>query len=120
MNRAGGWVKCWPGVSPFSFSASPYTQEELTEKAARLSELNALLNMDEKETPAVPDVGEEFHTVADCPRKAVLLAGRVSDASWTAGETKKPSVLGKLKEAKTKLIGVREGHRTEKKKEQEL
>ena len=31
--RAGGWVKCWPGVSPFSFSASPYTQEELAQKA---------------------------------------------------------------------------------------
>lgn len=95
-------------------------EEELTEKAARLSELNALLNMDEKEPPAVPDMGEESHAVADCPRKAVLLAGRVSDAPWTTGETKKPSVLGKLKEAKTKLIGAREGHRTEKKKEQEL
>ena len=95
-------------------------EEELTEKAARLSELNALLNMDEKEPPVVPDMGEEPHAVADCPRKAVLLAGRVSDASWTVGETKKSSVLGKLKEAKTKLIGAREGHRTEKKKEQEL
>lgn len=99
----------------------PFAKEaELTEKAARLSELNALLNMDEKETQVAPDMGEESHEVADCPRKAVLLAERVSDVSWTAGETKKPSVLGKLKEAKTKLIGARGGHRTEKKKEQEL
>ncbi len=95
-------------------------EEELTEKAARLSELNALLNMDEKEPPAFPDMGVESHAVADCPRKAVLMAGRVSDASRTVGETKKSSVLGKLKEAKTKLIGAREGHRTEMKKEQEL
>lgn len=99
----------------------PFAKEaELTEKAARLSELNALLNMDEKESSAVLGLEDDAHTVADCPGKSVLPAGRVSDTSRMEEKTKKPSILGKLKEAKKKVAEAGEGHKTEKKKGQEL
>lgn len=99
----------------------PFAKEaELTEKAARLSELNALLNMDENEPSAVLGLEDDTHAVADCPGKSVLPVGRVSDTSRIEEKTKKPSILGKLKEAKKKVAEAGEGHKTEKKKGQEL
>lgn len=96
-------------------------EEELAEKMERLSELNALLNMDEKGPSEALGMEEEVPDVADCPRKAVSYAGRVSDASRIADEVRKPSVLGKLKEAKDRIAGNhRNSQRLAKKKEQEL
>ena len=66
--------------------AKPFPKEqELAEKSERLAELNALLNMDEKGPSEALDVdeGAEEPIVADSPRK--------------------PSVLGKLREAKERL-----------------
>ena len=64
--------------------AKPFPKEqELAEKSERLAELNALLNMDEKGPSEALDEGAEESIVADSPRK--------------------PSVLGKLKEAKERL-----------------
>ncbi len=96
-------------------------EEELAEKMERLSELNALLNMDEKGPSEALGMEEDVQDVADRPRKAVSYAGRVSDASRIADEVRKPSVLGKLKEAKDRIAGNhRDSQRLAKKKEQEL
>ena len=95
-------------------------EEELTEKMERLSELNALLNMDDKGPSEALGMEEDVQDVADCPKKAVNYAGRVSDASRIADEVRKPSVLGKLKEAKERLMGNQNVQRPAKKKEQEL
>ncbi len=96
-------------------------EEELVEKMERLSELNALLNMDEKGPSEALGMEEEVPDVADRPRKAVSYAGRVSDASRIADGARKSSVLGKLKEAKERLMGnQRNVQKPAKKKEQEL
>ena len=59
--------------------------------------------------------------MADRPRKAVSYAGRVSDASRIVDGARKPSVLGKLKEAKDRLAGNhKDRQKLTKKKEQEL
>ena len=64
---------------------------------------------------------EDVQEVADRPGKAVSYAGRVSDASRIADGARKPSVLGKLKEAKDRLAGNHKGsQKLAKKKEQEL
>lgn len=93
----------------------------LIEKMERLSELNALLNMDDKGPSEALGMDDDVQEVADCPRKAVNYAGRVSDASRIADEVRKPSVLGKLKEAKERLMGNHGNtQKPVKKKEQEL
>ncbi len=96
-------------------------EEELTEKMERLSELNALLNMDESGPSEALGMEEDVQDVADCPRKAVNYAGRVSDASKIADEVRRPSVLNRLKEAKERIAAGYGNHpKPEKKKEQEL
>lgn len=96
-------------------------EEELTEKMERLSELNALLNMDESGPSEALGMEEDVQDVADCPRKAANYAGRVSDASKIADEVRRPSVLNRLKEAKERIAAGHGNHpKPEKKKEQEL
>ena len=75
----------------------PFAQEdELAEKSARLSELNALLNMDEKGSEDALGVDEDATEteVADRPRQPVNYAGRVAER--TADNVRKPSVLAQL------------------------
>ena len=75
----------------------PFVQEdELAEKSARLSELNALLNMDEKGSEDALGVDEDAAEteVADKPRQPVNYAGRVAER--TADNVRKPSVLVQL------------------------
>lgn len=101
--------------------AKPFPKEqELAEKTERLAELNSLLNMDEKgtsETIGVEDTAE----VADLPRKAVTYAGKVSEVSRTADSVHKPSVLGKLKAAQSRIAGEPKGRQKPvRKQEQQL
>ena len=100
----------------------PFAKEdELAEKMERLSELNALLNMDDKGPSEALGMEEDVQEVADRPRKAVSYAGRLSDASRIADGARKPSVLGKLKEAKDRIAGNHGNvQKPLKKKEQEL
>ncbi len=100
----------------------PFAKEaELAEKLERLSELNALLNMDDNGPSEALGMEEGIQEVADCPRKAVTLAGRVSESSRIADGVRKPSVLGKLKEAKERIAGSRKKDQNiGRKKEQEL
>ena len=100
----------------------PFPKEaELTEKMARLAELNSLLNMDEKGTSEALGMGEDIAAVADSPRCAVTMAGRVSELSHTADSVQKPSVLGKLKQAQERLSHeAKNWKHTAKKKEQQL
>ena len=75
----------------------PFAQEaELTEKSARLAELNSLLNMDEKGSEDALGVEEDAAEteVADRPRQPVNYAGRVAER--TADNVRKPSVLAQL------------------------
>ena len=75
----------------------PFAQEaELAEKSARLAELNALLNMDEKGNEDALGVDEDAAEteVADKPRQPVNYAGRVAER--TADDVRKPSVLTRL------------------------
>lgn len=75
----------------------PFAQEaELAEKSARLAELNALLNMDEKGSEDALGVDEDAAEteVADRPRQPVNYAGRVAER--TADNVRKPSVLAQL------------------------
>ena len=75
----------------------PFAQEaELAEKSARLAELNALLNMDEKGSEDALGVDEDASEteVADKPRQPVNYAGRVTER--TADNVRKPSVLAQL------------------------
>lgn len=75
----------------------PFAQEaELAEKSARLAELNALLNMDEKGSEDALGVDEDAAEteVADKPRQPVNYAGRVAER--TADNARKPSVLAQL------------------------
>lgn len=75
----------------------PFAQEaELAEKSARLAELNALLNMDEKGSEDALGVDEDAAEteVADKPRQPVNYAGRVAER--TADDVRKPSVLTRL------------------------
>ena len=100
----------------------PFPKEaELTEKMERLEELNSLLNMDEKGTSEALGMGEDIAAVADSPRCAVTMAGRVSELSHTADSVQKPSVLGKLKQAQERLSHeAKNWKHTAKKKEQQL
>ena len=100
----------------------PFPKEaELTEKMERLAELNSLLNMDEKGTSEALGMGEDIAAVADSPRRAVTMAGRVSELSHTADSVQKPSVLGKLKQAQERLSHeAKNWKHTAKKKEQQL
>lgn len=87
----------------------------------RLAELNSLLNMDEKGTSEALGMGEDIAAVADSPRCAVTMAGRVSELSHTADSVQKPSVLGKLKQAQERLSHeAKNWKHTAKKKEQQL
>ena len=75
----------------------PFAQEaELAEKSARLAELNALLNMDEKGSEDALGVDEDAAEteVADRPRQPVNYAGHVAER--TADNVRKPSVLAQL------------------------
>ncbi len=101
--------------------AKPFPKEqELAEKADRLAELNALLNMDEKGTSETLGM-DEAAEVADSPRKAVTYAGRVSAASQMADSPHRASVLGKLKAAQKRLAGKQNGRqKPERKQEQQL
>ena len=75
----------------------PFAQEaELAEKSARLAELNALLNMDEKGSEDALGVDEDAAEteVADKPRQPVNYAGRAAER--TADNVRKPSVLAHL------------------------
>jgi hypothetical protein len=75
----------------------PFAKEaELTEKSARLAELNSLLNMDEKGSEDALGVDEDAAEteVADKPRQPVNYAGRVAERS--ADNVRKPSVLAQL------------------------
>ena len=98
----------------------PFAQEEeLAVKLERLSELNALLNMDEKGTSETLGMDDET-AVADALRAYSNLAGRVSDASRLSDERKKPSALMKLREKQAEMA-QREHKKTKaKSKEQEL
>ncbi len=127
----------------------PFAKEaELSEKMGRLSELNALLNMDEKdpsEALSMDDNGmpEELDVdggggdkeMADCPRRAEPFAGRVRMGTKpeeiknaevikdrkAEEKGKKPSVLNKLKDTKERIAeNQRNKQRTGKKKGQEL
>ena len=100
----------------------PFPKEaELTEKMERLAELNSLLNTDEKGTSEALGMGEDIAAVADSPRCAVTMAGRVSELSHTADSVQKPSVLGKLKQAQERLSHeAKNWKHTAKKKEQQL
>lgn len=100
----------------------PFPKEaELTEKMERLAELNSLLNMDEKGTSEALGMGEDIAAMADSPRCAVTMAGRVSELSHTADSVQKPSVLGKLKQAQERLSHeAKNWKHTAKKKEQQL
>ncbi len=68
----------------------------MAEKSARLAELNALLNMDEKGSEDALGVDEDATEteVADRPRQPVNYAGRVAER--TADNMRKPSVLAQL------------------------
>ena len=102
--------------------AKPFQKEaELTEKMERLAELNALLNMDEKEPSEVLGMEGDTAEVAERPSKAVTMAGRVSDASRIMESMPKPSILGKLKEKQEQLtIGQNAGEKQVRKNEQIL
>jgi hypothetical protein len=102
--------------------AKPFPKEqELTEKLERLAELNSLLNMDESSPAEALGMDEDISEVADRPKKAVTMAGRVSEASKMPDGMRKPSVLGKLKQAQEKISSRPEGgQKVTKKKEQEL
>ena len=98
-------------------TGNPYIRE----KMERLAELNSLLNMDEKGTSEALGMGEDIAAVADSPRCAVTMAGRVSELSHTADSVQKPSVLGKLKQAQERLSHeAKNWKHTAKKKEQQL
>ena len=98
----------------------PFAQEEeLATKQERLTELNALLNMDEKGSSETLGVDEEA-VVADTPKRYSNLAGRVSDASRQIEEERKPSALLKLR-TKQAEIAQRDSRKPKtKSKEQEL
>lgn len=101
----------------------PFPKEaELTEKMERLTELNALLNMDEKGSSEelVMDGNDERTAVADCPRKAVTMAGRVSEASYMTDSAHKPSVLSRLGQAKERLANYQGKQARLRKKETEI
>ena len=83
--------------------AKPFEREqELAEKSERLAELNSLLNMDEKGPAEV--LGTEDGTVAaDQPGSMINDAGRVAEEAVVADTPRRPSVLGKLKEAQERI-----------------
>lgn len=98
----------------------PFAQEDvLTEKMERLSELNALLNMDESGPSEAIGV-EEDADVADCGRKPSNLAGRVSGSSRIADSPNKPSVLSKLKEKQEQAVNTIQNTSHARKNEQVL
>ena len=83
--------------------AKPFEKEqELTEKSERLAELNSLLNMDEK-GPSEAIGAEEVTVAADQARSPVNYAGRVAEEAVVTDGLRRPSVLGKLKEAQERI-----------------
>lgn len=83
--------------------AKPFEKEqELTEKSERLAELNSLLNMDEK-GPSEALGTEDVTVAADLARSPVNYAGRVAEEAVVADTPRRPSVLGKLKEAQERI-----------------
>lgn len=98
----------------------PFAQEEeLAVKQERLSELNALLNMDEKGSSETLGMDEEA-VVADAPRSYSNLAGRVSDASRNMEEDRKPSAILKLREKQAEIAQRDRKKPKMKSKDQEL
>ena len=80
----------------------PFAKEnELAEKLERLAELNALLDIDNGNASENPDIVEESQEPEKLPGRNVTLAGMESEN--IADEEVKPSVLGKLKEAKERV-----------------
>ena len=83
--------------------AKPFEREqELAEKSERLAELNSLLNMDEK-GPAEALGTEDGTVAADQPGSMINDAGRVAEEAVVADTPRRPSVLGKLKEAQERI-----------------
>ena len=107
----------------------PFAHEaELAEKSARLAELNAMLNMDERSPVETLGVDEETDmtvsepvgkdkavTVADCPATTSTYGDRAAD--FAAGERlgkvtaslssqEKGSLLGRLQEKKTEISNI--------------
>ena len=83
--------------------AKPFEREqELAEKSERLAELNSLLNMDEK-GPSEAIGAEDVTVAADQARSPVNYAGRVAEEAVVADSPRRPSVLGKLKEAQNRI-----------------
>lgn len=83
--------------------AKPFEREkELAEKSERLAELNSLLNMDEK-GPSEALGTEDVTVAADQAGSMVNNAGRVAEEAVMADSPRRPSVLGKLKEAQERI-----------------
>ena len=103
----------------------PFPKEmELNEKMERLSELNALLNMDEKGNETIladEDIGTEKIPDRDASRKEEV---RDADRSLqeTADKVHKPSILERLKQEKARQLAPEETATPKPKKnhEQEL
>lgn len=103
----------------------PFPKEmELNEKMERLSELNALLNMDEKGNETIladEDIGTEKIPDRDASRKEEV---RDADRSLqeTADKVHKPSILERLKQEKARQLAPEETATLKPKKnhEQEL
>ena len=90
--------------------AKPFDkEEELAEKSERLAELHVLLNMDEK-APSEALGAEEVTEAADQPRSKVNYAGRVAEEAVVADSPRRPSVLEKLENAKTRIAEQRGSH----------
>ena len=105
----------------------PFAKEaELSEKMERLSELNALLNMDEKGTQEA--LGMDDEEIAELPKKPANLAGKALGHFWpedgacsNADEPVKKSSAGRLNEAKQRITACRgSGQKPGKKRGQEL
>ena len=89
-------------------AAKPFEKEqELAEKSERLAELNVLLNMDEK-GPAETLESENMTEEVDQTRSLVNYAVNVSEKMIVADSSRRPSVLGKLENAKVRVTEQRE------------
>ena len=103
----------------------PFPKEtELNEKMERLSELNALLNMDEKGNETIladEDIGTEKIPDRDSSRKEEV---RDADRNLqeTADKVHKPSILERLKQEKARQLAPKQTGTPKPKKnhEQEL
>lgn len=103
----------------------PFAQEaELTEKSARLAELNAMLNMDEHNSSDVLGVDEETDVDAVEP-VAIERASDARPCSISYGErashgADKPSLLGRLHSKQAIVNEAKINNTPEKKHEQSL